>query len=131
MAAATIRWLLGDRCSRFPLRNVDALDEKPYSQRDCRESHRQKKDVRRIGRRQDQREVPHDKPETGDREEDAENFGNVARSKDQVTTENGGDPVAHHEHPTTISISLEREKRGSTELSRPQSAQIAGAPQRV
>src|SRR5438552_17883586 len=110
MAAATIRWLLGDRCSRFPLRNVDALDEKPYSQRDCRESHRQKKDVRRIGRRQDQREVPHDKHETGDREEDAEKFWNVARSKDQVTMVNGGDHIVHHEYPTNIYIYLVREQ---------------------
>src|SRR5690349_3102255 len=64
--------LLINRCSRsrrgrrflFPFRNVDAPHEQPDGQRHARGNERQKKEIGCVCRRQDQREVLRDEPET-------------------------------------------------------------------
>jgi uncharacterized membrane protein YqiK len=91
--------------------------------------HQQKQAAGCVRRREDQQEVPRDKRETTKRHKNAENLGEIARSKDQVSTENPAHAVEHREHRATVCKQLERQQRESIQLIRRKGLQIASASQ--
>src|SRR5712692_1481662 len=116
-------------CFRFPFRHVNTPYERPHGQGQPSGNHQQKQAAGCVHRREDQQEVPRDKRETTERHKNAEKPGKIARSKDQVPTENPAHAVEHREHRATVCKQLERQQRESIELIGREGLQIASASQ--
>src|SRR6266851_526975 len=120
-----------DRCVGLflPSLYVHAPYEQPHGQGQPPGHHQQKQTARCVRWREDQQEVPRDKRETTERHKNAEKSGKIARSKDQVPTENPAHAVEHREHRATVCKHLERQQRESIELIGREGLQIASASQ--
>src|SRR5713101_7230108 len=113
----------------LPSLYVHAPNEQPHGQGQPPGHHQQKQAAGCVRRREDQQEVPRDKRETTERHKNAEKPGKIARSKDQVPTENPAHAVEHREHRATVCKQLERQQRESIELIGREGLQIASASQ--
>src|SRR5260370_10929091 len=113
----------------LPSLYVHAPNEQPHGQGQPPGHHQQKQADGCVRRHEAQQEVPRDKREPTESHKNAEKPGKIARSKDQVPTENPAHAVEHREHRATVCKQLERQQRESIELIGREGLQIASASQ--
>src|SRR5207248_11306223 len=105
------------------------LREEPYGHGDEGEKHRQEQRIRRIRRREDQREGFDYETGAGEAEKDTEKLRQVARTEDEARAKQRGDAVERHQGSAPEGIRLEQQERERVALIGRERLQIRGVSQ--